>query len=198
MRLPYLPRQDVDESRRALYDAFVDNTAENFPDITTIRPDGALLGPWGVWVQVSAVGEPFLQLISGIRAIPGLEDRAKQTAILTVAARYDAAYEIYAHTDAARTAGLSEEQIAALLAGQRPGDLDGQEAIAQDVAAALLDGGVLPRPLYDRGLAVLGQDGLNAVIFTVAQYAFVAVMLNAYAVPDPDDAESATVQSDRA
>ena len=67
--------------------------------------------------------------------------------------------------------------------------LTSDEAVARDIAIALLGGGVLPRPLYDRGLTEFGQDGLNAVIFTVAQYSFVAMMLNAYDVPDETDSE---------
>ena len=192
MRLPYLPEREVADARRPLYDAFADNVGKNFPTITTRRPDGSLLGPWGVWMQVPDVGEPFLDLIRNIRGIPGLGDRVKQVVILTVAARYDAAYEIYAHTSAARGAGLPEARVAALLAGERPEGLDGDEAIAHDIAVALLGGGVLPRPLYDLGLAEFGQDGLNAVIFTVAQYSFVAVMLNAYDVPDETDTDEGT------
>ena len=139
-------------------------------------------------MQLPGVGEPFLDLIRNIRDIPGLQNRARQVVILTVAAHHDAAYEIYAHTVAARRAGLADEQIAAMLSGSRPGDLAEDEAIARDVAAALLAGGVLARPVYDRGLRLLGQDGLKAVIFIVAQYSFVAIMLNAYDVPDETDA----------
>ena len=50
-----------------------------------------------------------------------------------------------------------------------------------------LPGGVIAqarRPLYDRALSSLGQDGPNAVIFTAAQSSSVALMLNAYDVPD--------------
>lgn len=187
MRLPLLPASDISDDRRELYDAFVANVRENFPDIVTMRDDGALLGPWGVWMQLPDVGTPMLQLIEAIRGIPGLSPAAHQVVILMVGGRYRAAYEIYAHAAAARHAGLSDQQIAALLAGKHPGDLDAEQNAAADVTAALLDGAVLPRPVYDRALKQLGQDGLNAVVFTTAQYSFVAVMLNAYNVPSPQE-----------
>ena len=107
--------------------------------------------------------------------------------ILMVGGRYRAAYEIYAHAAAARRADLSDQQIAALLAGEHPGDLDAEQSAAASVTAALLDGAVLPRPIYDRALEQLGQEGLDAVVFTAAQYSFVAVMLNAYNVPSPQE-----------
>ena len=185
MRLPLLPASDISDDRRQLYDDFVANVRDNFPDIVTMRDDGALIGPWGVWMQLPDVGKPMLRLIEAIRRIPGLSPAARQVVILMVGGRYRAAYEIYAHAAAARHAGLSDQQIAALLAGEHPGDLDAEQNAAADVTAALLDGAVLQRPVYDRALAQLGQEGLNAVVFTTAQYSFVAVMLNAYDVPSP-------------
>jgi 4-carboxymuconolactone decarboxylase len=187
VRLPLLPASDIRDDRRQLYDAFVANVYDNFPDIVTMREDGALLGPWGVWIQLPEVGKPMLHLIEAIRSIPGLSQAGRQVVILMVGGRYRAAYEIYAHAAAARHAGLSDRQIAALLAGERPGDLDAEQNAAADVTAALLDGAVLPRPVYDRALEQLGQEGLNAVVFTAAQYSFVAVMLNAYNVPSPQE-----------
>ena len=120
MRLPLLPASDISDDRRQLYDAFTANVRDNFPDIVTMREDGALLGPWGVWMQRPDVGRPMLQLIEAIRSIPGLSPAARQVVILMAGGRYRAAYEIYAHAAAARHAGLSDQQIATLLAGGRP------------------------------------------------------------------------------
>ena len=183
MRLPLLPADHVESDRRDLYDAFAANVHDNFPDIETTGDDGALLGPWGVWMQVPTVGRAMISLIGAIREIPGLDPAARQVVILMTGARSHAAYEIYAHAAAARAAGLTDEQVSGLLAGRRPAGLTPEQDSAADVAAALLDGGVLPAPVYDRALALLGQDALNAVVFSVAQYTFVGVMLNAYDVP---------------
>ena len=187
MRLPLLPVSDISDDRRQLYDAFVANVRDNFPDIVTMREDGALLGPWGVWMQLPDVGKPMLQLIEAIRRIPGLSPAARQVVILMVGGRYRAAYEIYAHAAAARHAGLSDQQIATLLAGGLPRRPRRRAERRRRRHRALLDGAVLPRPVYDRALEQLGQEGLNAVIFTAAQYSFVAVMLNAYNVPSPQE-----------
>ena len=185
MRLPLVPARDISDQQRPLYEAFIENATNNFAGITTTTDDGALLGPWGVWIQVPSVGTPMMELIKAIRELPGLGPSAHQVAILVTAARARAAYEIYAHAAAARDAGLNDAQIVALLAGRRPLDLSEEENLAADVAAALGSGSPLPEPIYTAALALLGQDGLDALIFTVAQYSFVAVMLNAYDVATP-------------
>ena len=133
----------------------------------------------------------MMELIEAIRTIPGLGAGARQVVILMTGARYDAAYEIYAHAASAKEAGLTDAQITTLLAGHRPADLDGEQGLAADVTAALLRGGVLPEPLYARARAELGQDGLDAIVLTTAQYSFVGVMLNAYDVPGEARADPA-------
>ena len=42
--------------------------------------------------------------------------------------------------------------------GSAPGDLTEQEAAGYDVAAALINGGVLPEPTYRHALALFGQQ----------------------------------------
>ena len=185
MRLPLIPAHDITDQQRPLYDAFINNVTNNFPDITTTTDDGALLGPWGVWIQVPTVGAPMMDLIEAIRDLTGLSAAARQVAILITGARFNAAYEIYAHTAAAHAAGLTDAQILTLLAGGRPNDLDEFQAMAADVAHALGNGGPLPEPIYTAAQARFGQNGLNALILTVAQYSFVGVMLNAYDVTSP-------------
>jgi 4-carboxymuconolactone decarboxylase len=185
MRLPSIPASEINDHQRQLYDALIDHVRENFSGIATTADDGALLGPWGVWIQVPDIGSAMLKLIKAIGALPGLSARARQVAILVTAAKFNAAYEIYAHNAIAKDDGLSDAQIATLLAGARPDDLGEDETIAADIALALLRGGPLPEPLYTAGRTLMGQDGLNGLIFTVAQYSLVGVMLNGYAVPAP-------------
>ena len=183
MRLPLLPESQVGDDRRDLYDAFRENVRTTFPDITTTTPDGALVGPWGVWMQVPTVGRAMMQLIRAIRELPGLPEDVRQLAILMTGARYRAAYEVYAHAPAARAAGLRDDQASTVLAGGRPVDLTPAQNAAADVASALLQGGVLPSPVYEHALNLLGREALDALVFTVSQYSFVGIMLNAYDVP---------------
>jgi hypothetical protein len=100
-----------------------------------------------------------------------------------VGAKFKAAYELYAHAAVGENDGLSEAKMATISAGQRPSDMSAEEAVAYDVAFAVLDGGVLPGPTYDAARKVLGQGELNELIYLVGLYAFVSVILNGYDVP---------------
>ena len=63
-------------------------------------------------------------------------------------AKFRAAYEIYAHVMLAEQRGISDDKIATIVAGQRPHDLTHDEAVAYDVASALVSHGALPELNY--------------------------------------------------
>jgi 4-carboxymuconolactone decarboxylase len=183
MRLPLVPEAEVSPAQRALYDAFTKRVGKNFTTFKTMRDDGALLGPWGVWLQVPETGEAIRQYIEAVEAMPGLSKKSVQVVTLIAGAHFNAAYEAYAHASVGAQAGLSDDQIATLCAGKIPADLDAEATLAALVASKLLAGGALPDPLYKHGVGVLGQDGLNHVVFVVAQYCLVSLTLNAFDVP---------------
>lgn len=115
-----------------------------------------------------------------------LPDNARQIAILVVGARYDAAYELYAHVAVAEREGMSTERLAALVAGQKPVDLTRAENVAFDFSYALSRGGVLPEPLYRLAIDTFGQHGTNELIYLVGLYALVSTTLNGFNVPVPE------------
>ena len=115
-----------------------------------------------------------------------LPDNVRQIAILVVGARYDAAYEIYAHIAVAEHEGMSRR--AAGDAGRRP-QADrpaAEESVAFDFAYALARGGVLPEPLYRLAVDTFGQHGTNELIYLVGLYALVSTTLNGFNVPVPE------------
>ena len=188
MRLPLLPPERLSPDQKPLYEGFVKQIDEGFTSFKTKRPDGALLGPWSVWLHEPKIGPALLQYTQAVSTLGRLEDGPKQVAILLVGARFKAAYEIYSHACAGAEKGLSEAKITAISAGQRPFDLEPMEAVAFDVAAALLDGGVLPDPVYNAALKMLGKDKLSELTYLVSLYCMVAVQLNTYDVPgEPRD-----------
>jgi 4-carboxymuconolactone decarboxylase len=79
-------------------------------------------------------------------------------------ARFRAAYEIYAHSAVARGVGVTEDQIATITAGKRPADLSEEAQVAYDVAADLLNGGVLAEAAYQRAIGLFGQLGVEELI----------------------------------
>ncbi len=186
MRLPTLPPDQLTAEQRALYTRNREQIAHGFTAFRTMREDGALLGPWGVFLHEPAFGQAHYDVIGAITAMKRLAPSAKQVAILVVGARFKAAYEIYAHAAVAAAEGMELLKLATLAAGGRPLDLTPEEACAFDVATGLLGGGVLPGATYRAARDLLGQGALNELVLWVGTYAQVAITLNAFDVPSEE------------
>jgi 4-carboxymuconolactone decarboxylase len=184
MRLPLLTPAELTAEQRALYEACDAMTqSEEYQGFEVKNAEGAFVGPWGVLLHFPHLAVPLGQFINVAQKLPGLSERARQVVILTIGARFNVAYELYAHAPLAARAGLRPDEIAALSAGARPTDLSEDELLAADVAAALTCAGSVPGPLYDAALATLGRQGFDAVVFIVVHYLALGVLLNAYDVP---------------
>lgn len=185
-RLPPLAPERLDRDQRAFHDEAVALIDRQFPGVFETRTaDDALIGPWSVWIRDPEVGRAAQALTGAIARLDALPRRAHEIVILTLGARFDAAYELYAHCAVARRVGLDDPQIAALCAGNRPEGLSGEDAIAFDCASALARGGALPGFLYAAAEAAFGAKGLAQLTYLAGAYAFVSILLNAHDVPAP-------------
>ena len=186
MRLPPLSPDELDQDQRAYHDDTTRSIAGRHSGFTTKREDGALVGPWSVWIRNPEVGRAANMLITAVAKVSNMPPRIREIVILTIGGRYNAAYELYAHCAVAGQVGLSTRQIAALAAGQRPEGLSDEEALAFDCASALARGGVLPGFLYAAAEKSFGVDGLAHLIYLAGAYAFVSIVLNGHEVPAPE------------
>ena len=186
MRLPLIPPDQLTPEQRPLYERNREQVAHRFTAFTTARKDGALLGPWGVFLHEPAIGHAHYDLIDALTSMKRLSPSAKQVAIIVVGARFKAAYELYAHAATAAAEGMDPARIATLAAGGRPLDLTPEEACAFDLATALLGGGVLPGATYRAARDLLGQGALNELVLWIGTYAQVAITLNAFDVPSEE------------
>jgi 4-carboxymuconolactone decarboxylase len=101
-------------------------------------------------------------------------------------AHFHSAYEIYAHVLVAELRGITDDKIATIVAGQRPGDLTREEAVAYDLASALVSGGTLPAPTYQQAVRLFGEEGTAEFIYLVGLYCMVSVTLNGFDMPVPE------------
>ena len=186
MRLPLIAPADLTAEQKPLYEAMRQGIASNFNAFKTVREDGALMGPWNPWLHEPAIGKAIWDLTLAMTANATLPDNVRQIVILVVGARYDAAYEIYAHIAVAEREGMKPERLATLVADVKPGDLARDESIAYDVAYALVRGGALPEPLYRLAVDTFGQHGANEMFYLVGLYSLVSTTLNAFNIPVPE------------
>jgi 4-carboxymuconolactone decarboxylase len=186
MRLPLIAPADLTPEQKPLYEAMRKGIASNFNAFKVEREDGALMGPWNPWLHEPAIGQAIWNLTLAMTANATLPDNIRQIAILVVGARFDAAYEIYAHIAVAEREGMKPERLATLVADLKPNDLAPDESVAFDVAYALVRGSVLPEPLYRLAVATFGQHGTNELIYLVGLYCLVSTTLNGFNVPVPE------------
>jgi len=187
MRLPIIQTETYTPEQAALAQDMCAGIEKSFKGFVTIREDGALLGPWNPWLHFEKFGKPVWELTKALASRPSLPPCVREIAILVTGAHFHAAYELYAHVNVAENRGLSDEKIATLVAGQRPGDLTREEAVGYDFASALVSGGVLPELTYRAAVAQFGQEGAAELSYLVGLYCMVSVTLNTFDVPVPEE-----------
>ncbi|HUO23502.1 MAG TPA: carboxymuconolactone decarboxylase family protein [Caulobacteraceae bacterium] len=186
MRLPLIAPADLTAEQKPLYEDMNKGISSNFNAFKAVREDGALMGPWNPWLHEPAIGKAIWDLTLAMTAGASLDDDVRQIVILVVGARFDAAYEIYAHIAVAEREGMKRERLASLVGDIKPSDLSAEESVAYDVAYKLVRGGTLPEPLYRLAVDTFGQHGANEMFYLVGLYSLVSTTLNAYNVPVPD------------
>jgi len=186
MRLPLIDPSDLTDEQKPLYESMRKGIASNFNAFKVEAENGALMGPWNPWLHEPGIGKAIWDLTLAMTANATLPDPIRQIAILVVGARFDAAYELYAHIAVAEREGMKLERLATIAADLKPADLAPDESVAFDVAYALVRGGVLPEPLYRLSIRTFGQKGTNELIYLVDLYALVSTTLNGFNVPVPE------------
>ncbi len=186
MRLEPIAPVDLTPEQKPLYEDMRKGIASNFNAFIVEREDGALMGPWNPWLHEPRIGKAIWDLTLAMTAEASLSDNVRQIAILVVGARFDAAYEIYAHIAVAEREGMKPERLATLVADLKPVDLAPDESIAFDLAYALVRGGTLPEPIYRLAVQTFGQHGTNELIYLVGLYSLVSTTLNGFNVPVPE------------
>jgi 4-carboxymuconolactone decarboxylase len=185
MRLPLLPPSTLSPGQRELYDDMMGVIEKNFGELIASRKDGALIGPFNAWLHFPQFGKPAWAFNKAMYEHSVLPAEIHQLVILVTGAKFGARYEIYGHEYFARRAGLAEDKIATIVAGERPADLTHDERVAYDMAAALNRGAPLPETTYQAVLTTFGEHGLAEIVFLVGCFSMVGVTLNAFDVSVP-------------
>lgn len=191
MRLPLIAPADLTEEQKPLYADMKKGISSDFNAFITVAPEGtteagALMGPWNPWLHEPRIGGAIWELTKAMTMEATLPDEVRQIAILVTGAHFDAAYEIYAHIAVAEADKIDDATLATLVSGSRPDGLTREQGIGYDVAYALVNGGVLPEPVYRIAVSTFGQHGANELIYLVGLYALVSMTLNGFNVPLPE------------
>ena len=187
MRLPFLAPAELSAEQKPLYEDMKAGIAAKYAKFTTMRADGAILGPWSAWLHDPDLGRALWEATKGMTRFRHLAEGIRQIVILTVGSKFGAAYEIYAHGAVASSTGMSSHRLATIVANLRPADLTNEEGIAYDMATALLGGGILSPVIWECALAAFGKEGAREIVYLVGHYCAISMTLNGFAIPVPDD-----------
>ena len=178
--------EEMTGEQLALYKLFATGRrAQPGTPFSLVDESGRLHGPPAAWVLVPAVGRALEQLGGAMRYELTLPPRAREIAILMVAHHHQSPFELHAHTRAGTAAGLSQENLAALAAGQPPELTAELERVIYTVTQRLLAAGTLDADEYALAVAGLGTGGLFELTTLVGYYAMLAVQLSVFGLLPP-------------
>ncbi|WP_236796527.1 carboxymuconolactone decarboxylase family protein [Amycolatopsis sp. GM8] len=185
-RLRLLDRDELDAEQRKLSDRLMGTRVARGRQAgyRAALDDGRLIGPFNAFLRAPGIGERQLDWAEAISAAD-LPPAVREVAILTVAAHWRAEYVLYAHSAAARGAGLSDEVIEHLAAARTPAGLDRPARLAHDVALGLVRDHDVPDELYGEFLSVFGETRAVTLLALIGQYLATCAVTTCFRVPAP-------------
>lgn len=154
--------------------------AEPTSGFTLVHEDGGLIGPPNIWLRSPPLARALEQLGGAVRFELSLGRRAHELAVLVVAVAQASEFELAVHAPAAEAAGLTEQQVAAVLAGRVPDGLTDEESLVHEVVSEIVAVRALSDALFSRACARLGERGLVELVTLIGYYDLVAVQLRVF------------------
>jgi len=183
-RLPDLRRDQLTPAGKAVWDSIVATRGDH-----VVSAEGALTGPFNAMVYAPDAGGPLGSLGAALRFGTSLGRRLTEVAILTVACRWQAEFEWWAHARIAREAGVPDAVVDAIGAGEEPPFMADDERIVYAAAHQLVLSGQLSPASYAAAQEALGNTGVVELIALCGYYTTISFLLNAFEVPLPAGAE---------
>jgi 4-carboxymuconolactone decarboxylase len=185
-RVPQLELADMTAQQREFYDKYATGVratpGTSFP---LVDSEGHLMGPPAVWVLSQPLGLALEQFGYAIRYQLTLSRRAQEMAILMVAQHRHSEFERFAHAQAGLKAGLTEEDLAALAAGQAPTLRTGEEQVVYQATRRILDSGTLTAAEYEDYGATLPVPQLFELVTLIGYYLMLATQLSVFDIQPP-------------
>ncbi|SEV88331.1 hypothetical protein SAMN05428988_0095 [Chitinophaga sp. YR573] len=187
MRLQPLPPHTLSPELRYVHDEIANLITSSQGPVVMMNGEGALLGPFPPMLHFPQFGIPALTFLKSLDNHATLPKTVREVAILTIGGAFGSRFELYAHEIMGAVFGLSAGIIASLAAGGRPEGLNEEQAIAHDVASALVKGHVVPASTYNQAVKVLGRNETGELIFLISGYCLIATVLNGFDMPAPEN-----------
>jgi hypothetical protein len=93
MRLALVPPSKLTSEQLPLYEDMKAGISAKYGAFTTMRDDGAILGPWSAWLHDPKLGTAIWGVTKAMTRFRHLPEVSRQIVILVVGTRFRAAYE---------------------------------------------------------------------------------------------------------
>lgn len=183
-RLKRLRPEELNDDQRVVYDGLTQGERGQNANLT--NEDGSLAGPFNAMLYSPKTGNRFQSLGESLRFFNKLPNNELEVVILVVASEWQSNFEWWAHARLARSAGVTDDVIAAIREQRRPDFTDEGEALVHDVARELLATKRLSDDTYVRAVSRLGEAALVDLQLLIAYYTGVSMLLNTFEVPLPE------------
>ena len=142
-------------------------------------------GPFNAWLRSPDLGERLQKVGEYIRFNSSLEPRLNELAILVTARYWTSQYEWFAHLKFALAAGLEPKIAAALARNKRPPGMQKDEAAVYEFCTQLHRKKKVGDAVYQRAVALFGEQGVMDLIGACGYYTAVSMTLNVARVRVP-------------
>ena len=176
-RIPFVTRNDVRESERSAFDAFV-----------KMRGSQPESGPYALLLHMPDVALRLEALRTWLRDEASLSQKLQELVMLTVAREMDCAYIWYAHAAAAREIGVRGDIVDNIREKRSLSGLGPDEQTAVDFTRELLRNHKVSKKTFEQASASFGQRGTLTLTNLVACYATLAYIMNTYELEAPSHA----------
>jgi 4-carboxymuconolactone decarboxylase len=178
MRFSTLEPERMSPAQKRVYDAIVGG------------PRGGARGPFNVLLRSPELADRVQKVGEYLRFNSSLPPRLNEFAILVNARFWESKYEWYAHRPLAAKGGLAESIADDLAGNRRPAGMKPDEEVVYDFCTMLHRQHFVDGALFDRAVAVLGEQGVVDLIGVSGYYTLVSMVLNVAEVPLPDGVSS--------
>jgi 4-carboxymuconolactone decarboxylase len=150
---------------------------------------GELKGPFNAYLYSPAIGEAAQKLGEAVRFESSIPSKLREIAILTVASKWKAQYEWWAHEKIARKLGINGKTIKSLLEGQQPQFDHHSESLVFAFCVELTENKRISDSLYTETVELMGEKMVVELVFLIGYYTTVAMILNVFEVDIPDNSK---------
>lgn len=179
-RLPNLHRDELGPDGQQLWDQIIASRGTSVLD-----GQGGLAGPFNAFVHAPDVGRHLSEVGAVVRFGTSIDRRLAEVAIITVAARWHAEFEWWAHARMAREQGVPDEVVNAISAGEDPPFAAEDERAVYMVATQLSRTGEVSQEAFDAGHRLLGDAGMVELVALCGYYTLISYLLNTFGVALP-------------